>query len=261
MNIRHWRAAFCAVGVLVAMPGSGRAAPPCPPPQIAIDGGASASTSCPSSSAQGSYSTSFPLSENPLSESGKWVDGKADGLDWNDPLSASGKAYASVQSGIGASRYDDSIAHLKASSQAFNSNQYAQGVVYLASGYSGASHEVELLLRFSIGANDARGYEILWGLKGYIAVVRWNGPRGDYTPLYDPGLGSMPVPHDGDVLRAAIVGNSITVSLNGAAVANVDVSAAGGQVWSAGQPGIGFWPVDGATPKNYGWKSFEAGNL
>jgi hypothetical protein len=200
------------------------------------------------------------LTENPISEGSKWVTGKATGLDWNNPASASGYAYASVQSGATGSRYDDSIAHLNASSLPFNANQYAQGTVYLAPGYT-ASHEVELLLRFSISGHDAHGYEILWGLPGYLAVVRWNGPLGNYTALYDPGVGSIPVPKDGDVLRAEISGNIITVKRNGSTVATVDVTSGGGGVWSSGQPGIGFWPVDGATPKNFGWTSFQAGNL
>jgi hypothetical protein len=129
----------------------------------------------------------------------------------------------------------------------------------LVDGYS-ASHEIELLLRFSISGHDAYGYEVLWGLSGYLAVVRWNGPLGDYTPIYDPGVGSLRVPRDGDVLRAEMDGTIITVKLNGAIVATVDVSIVGA-VWTSGQPGIGFWPVDDAIPANYGWKSFEGGNL
>lgn len=207
-----------------------------------------------------SYSTDFNLTENPISEGGKWVTGKTNGLDWNNPKTASGVAIASVLSGLGSSRYDDNIAHLSTSFQTFNANQYAQGTVHLAQGYS-ASHEIELLLHFSISSHDAQGYEVLWGVTGYLAVVRWNGPLGNYTALYDPGLGSIPVPHDGDVLRAEMNGNIIKVKLNGSTVATVDVSAAGGPIWSSGQPGFGFWPVDNAVPKNYGWNSFAAGNL
>ncbi|HKE92690.1 MAG TPA: hypothetical protein VKB34_00175, partial [Povalibacter sp.] len=209
----------------------------------------------------GTYSTSFDATENPLSEGGKWIAGKSVGGAWNNPQTASGYAFASVRSGASGSRYDDSIAVLSSSAQAFKANQYAEGTVYLASGYSGASHEVELLLRFSIGSQDAHGYEILWGLPGYIAIVRWNGPLGNYTPLYDPGKGSIAVPKDGDVLRAEINGSIITVKLNGNTVASVNVNAAGGTVYSSGQPGIGFWPVDTSTPKNLGWKSFQAGSL
>jgi hypothetical protein len=207
-----------------------------------------------------SYTTNFNSIENPISEGGKWVTGKANGLLWNDPKTASGKAYASVRSGTGDSRFDDSVAHLSSAFQTFNADQYAQGTVYLADNYSSATHEVELLLRFTINNYDAHGYEVLWGLSGYIAIVKWNGGLGDYTPLYDPGVGSIRAPRDGDVLRAEIAGNIITITLNGAVVATVDVTAMDWD-WPSGQPGIGFWPTDDAIPENYGWKSFQAGDL
>ena len=117
------------------------------------------------------------------------------------------------------------------------------------------------MLRFQITAHNARGNEVLWGQTGYVAIVRWNEPVGDYTPLYDPGLGSIPQPVDGDVLRAEINGNIITVYRNGASVASVNIGVAGGTIYSTGQPGMGVWPVDGATPENYGWNTFEAGNM
>jgi hypothetical protein len=33
---------------------------------------------------QGTYTTSFPVTENPISEGGKWISGRAVGLDWTD---------------------------------------------------------------------------------------------------------------------------------------------------------------------------------
>ena len=203
------------------------------------------------------YSTNFNLTENPISEGGKWIDGKVVGLDWNDPRTVPGEAFASTLSGLGASRYDDSIAHLSTSFATFTPNQFSQGTVFKAAGYSpSGGHEVELLLRFQTTAHNARGYEVLWGIQGYIAIVRWNGALGDYTPLYDPGLGSISVPADGDVLRAEITGNTITVYKNGSLVASVSDST-----YATGQPGMGFWPVDSSTPQNLGWKSYQAGNL
>ncbi|MEO8137819.1 MAG: hypothetical protein ABI831_28060 [Betaproteobacteria bacterium] len=201
-----------------------------------------------------SYATNFPSTENPISESGKWINGKTAGVDWNNVQAVPGKAHASVLSG-NPNRYNDSIAHLNT---AFAANQFAQGSVYRAAGYSpGTSkHEVELLLRFQISANFARGYEVLWGHSGYLAVVRWNGPLGDYTALYeagDPGIGP---PVDGDVLRAEIIGNVIRVYKNGMQVASVSDAT-----YANGQPGIGLWPVDGASIDKFGWKNFQAGGL
>lgn len=212
----------------------------------------------------GTFTTNFPATENPISQGGIWVRGLTEGLDWTNPETTPGKCFA-TQSPT-PSRYSDDIAILKSSFQAFNPNQYAQATAFKQAGYTGGggNHEIELELRFSINANNAHGYEILWGITGYLAVVRWNGAVGDYTPIYDPGIGSVPTYNDGDVLRAQIVGNIITVAINGTTVPNfasIDVSSIGGTVWSTGQPGLGFWPVDGATTSAAGWKSYTAGNL
>lgn len=202
----------------------------------------------------GGFSTTFDSTENPLSEGGAWVRGGAEGLDWHNPKTIGGQAVGAVAMPTG-SRYSDDVAHLNA---AVPANQYAQATVYLAPGYTGngGGHEVELLLRFDISPHSARGYEVLWGLSGYVAIVRWNGPLGNYTPLFDPGAGSIPVPQNGDVLRAEITGSTIRVYRNGAQVATATDGT-----YSAGQPGIGFWPVDGAIPESYGWQDFSAGGL
>jgi len=195
-----------------------------------------------------SYSTSFPNIENPISENGKWINGKTVGLNWNNVQSTLGKAYAADF----ATGYNDPIAVLNTS---FTANQYAQGTVSRADGYSpGVSHEIELLLRFQITANSARGYEVLWGHDGGMAIVRWNGPLGNYTPLVD-GL-QIGRAVDGDVLRAEIVNGVIKVYKNGGLVAIGPTDT----TWTGGQPGIGFWPKPGATLQSYGWKSFAAGN-
>jgi hypothetical protein len=195
-------------------------------------------------------STTFSASENPLSEGGRWINGRATGLDWNNVQSGSGHAYATAING----GYDDSIAVL---ATAFPPNQWAEGIVYRAAGYSpGTNHEVELLLRFRITAHSARGYEVLWGQDGEINIVRWNGPLGNYTPLgQSVGVNIGPAVN-GDVLRAEIVGTQIKVYRNGSLVLSATDST-----WSDGQPGIGFWLRSGATPSSYGWDAFSAGGM
>ena len=244
-----------SAGVLV--PVLSRAQSPCMPPLVAVAGGGSATTECRAVAAD-RYATDFAATENPLSEGGSWVCGKAVGLGRNNPLSLAGRASASVRSGASGSRYDDSIAHLSSSLVAVREDQYAQGTVYRASGYSPASskHEIELLLRFEITAHGARGYEILWGHDGDFAIVRWNGPLGDYTDLGVNGPGPG-VAVDGDVLRAEMTGNLIMVYKNGLLVGTSPPNS----TWKVGQPGLGFWPVDSSTPANYGWTGFEAGSL
>ena len=180
------------------------------------------------------YTTNFAGTENPISEGGKWVNGKAVGLSWNNVQTIPGRAFAAAFVG-GASRYDDPIAHLNTS---FAANQFAQGTVYRVPGYRNASdkHEIELLLRFQITANSARGYEVLWGQDGEIVVVRWNGPLGSYTVL--GGIPDSPsnMAVDGDVLRVEIIGSVVRVYRNGSLV----VTGASDSTFTNGQPGHWF---------------------
>jgi hypothetical protein len=199
-----------------------------------------------------SYSTNFSVAENPISEGGKWVNGKSIGLDWNDVQTVPGKAYGAHL--IDGPRYADCIAHLNTS---FEADQYAQGTVSRVPGYRNPSdaHEIELLLRFRITANNTRGYEVLWAQDGGIAIVRWNGYLGDYTSLLEgPNIG---VAVDGDVLRAEITGSVIKVYKNGSLVA----TGPSNSTWTDGQPGMGFWPLPGAILASYGWKNYQAGSM
>jgi hypothetical protein len=202
------------------------------------------------------FQTSFASSEVPLSEGGKWTNGKAVGIDWNDVRSASGRAHASVRSGITGRRYDDSIAHVNPSFLAFPSRQFAEGTVYRLAGYApaGSHHEIELLLHFQITPHTARGYEVLWGWDGPLGIVRWNGPIGKYTTLCVADLGRL---QDGDVVRAQIVDGLIDVYKNGRLVATGPRDT----TWIGGQPGVGFWPVESSDAEAYGWKSYRAGEL
>jgi hypothetical protein len=245
-------ASFGCVSGLI--PGLVRAATPCPPPTVSVAGGTTASTACPVTTS-GAYSTNFPANENPISEGAKWVNGKVVGGSWNNIRTSSGKAFAAQFVGLSGSRYDDCIAHLNTS---FTANQYAQGTVSRVAGYRNQidKHEVELLLRFQITANGARGYEVLWGQDGELWIVRWNGPLGDYTPLGGIDNSGPNMAVDGEVLRAEIIGNVIRVYRNGSLVVTASDST-----YTSGQPGIGFWPTAGSTLENYGWKSFTAGSL
>src|ERR1700729_3247334 len=56
------------------------------------------------------YTTNFPLTENPISEGGKWINGQKDGVDWTDVRTTPGLAFGTE---IGGNRrelekYDDS---------------------------------------------------------------------------------------------------------------------------------------------------------
>jgi len=250
MKPRAWPTALLVFGITFGVSASGVTAPPCPPPQVRIEGGTSASINCPTVPSGDLYATTFPAAENPISEGGKWTNGKVAGLDWNNVQTVPGAAYG-ADFAIG---YDDSIAVLNTT---FTANQFAEGVVRRASGYSPTvSHEVELLLRFQVTPNNARGYEVLYSQDGWLVIVRWNGPLANYTELASSGGPVSGNAADGDVIRAEIVGNAIRVFKNGTLVLTGSDAT-----WTTGQPGMGFWPKPGATIQAYGWKSYTAGSL
>jgi hypothetical protein len=245
-----------SAGVLV--PPLVRGGTPCPPPQVSVSGGGTATTNC-QIVAGNSYSTSFDSTENPISEAGKWVNGQTNGIQWSNVQTGAGNAYASRhvdQGGVG--RYSDPIAHISTAYRTFNANQYAQGVMYRAPGYDHndlPDHEVELLLRFAITANNARGYEMIVSKDDWILIVRWNGPNGNYSTLASTG-GRIGTFVDGDVFRFEAQGSALRCYRNSQLVLSANDST-----FTSGQPGIGFWPTPGSTLASYGWKSFECGNI
>jgi hypothetical protein len=254
MRRRNLTGATIGIAANALLPRIVRAAQPCPPPLVSTAVGTSASMPC-SAAASNTYSTDFAGSENPISEGGRWVNGKSSGLAWNNVQTATGKAHGAAFVGLGGSRYDDCIAHLNT---AFTANQYAQGTVSRVPGYRNASdkHEVELLLRFQITTNSARGYEVLWGQDGEISIVRWNGPLGNYKALAALPDSRRNMAVEGDVLRAEVVGSVINVFRNGRVVLRAEDST-----YTSGQPGLGFWPLPGSTLSSYGWKAYSAGSL
>ena len=96
---------------------------------------------------------------------------------------------------------------------------------------------------------------MLWAHNGGMAIVRWNGSIDSFTELASNARIGAAV--DGDVLRAEIVDNVIRVYKNGSLV----LAGPSDTTWIDGQPGIGFWPLAGATLTSYGWKKYEAGSL
>jgi hypothetical protein len=178
------------------------------------------------------YTTDFPSTEKPLSEGGLWSNR---GRHWTPVQTANGMAYGTNGT---ANTYDDSYAYLSG----FAADQECEAVIYRSPTLSGNPHESELLLRWTDTADIARGYECQFNHAGGVQVVRWNGPFGDFTPL--PGSGSIGrTLKTGDVVRARIVGSTITCYVNDVQVARVADST-----WSAGQPGIGFFKrLEGAN--------------
>ena len=212
-----------------------------------------------------SYVTTFPAAENPLSEKGKWFDGKAVGLDWSSVAAVNGLAYGTeAGTGKGDKSYDDSTALLAGS---WGADQTVEARVYSVNQTDAVFEEVELRLRSSLSAHISTGYEILFRClrtpNAYASIVRWDGPLGRFTYLAQKhglryGLA------DGDLIKATIVGNVISGYING-----VQVLTASDSNFSSGSPGIGFWIQRHsglrawftnlrANNTDYGFRSFAA---
>ncbi|HVU01277.1 MAG TPA: hypothetical protein VHE30_05980 [Polyangiaceae bacterium] len=200
------------------------------------------------------YETKFDLAESPISENGAWHHA---GVDWTKVDTEDGNAVGTQLLGVnrsGPTAYDDSYAYLSG----FPADQRATAVVHLGTIDGSCTHEVEIILRWADSDHSARGYEcnVAWD-GSYAQIVRWNGAVGDYTYLDENG--SVPGGiHDGDIVSASAIGNTITLSVNGTVRATATDAT-----FTDGNPGVGFWRgMSGCgTRGDYGFTSFEADSV
>jgi hypothetical protein len=199
----------------------------------------------------GTYKTTFPIAESPISERGNWINGKSAGLDWADVATTPGRAYGLESGSTG---YDDPVALLAGS---WGPDQTVQATVYTANQNDTISEEVELRLRSALSAHSATGYEINFRCSktkdAYSEIVRWNGPLGSFTYLQQL-KGAQYGVADGDVVKATIIGNVITTYING-----VQIGWATDNTYATGQPGIGFFlKGPSGVNRDYGFTRFMA---
>lgn len=209
--------------------------------------------SCPSLNAR-TYQTSFPLTENPISESGNWVNGQVEGLDWSNVSTTPG--FARGQQSPDTGNYNDSVALVTG---AWGANQTVQATARNLTSGDNSVREVEIRLRSTVTAHNSTGYEVFWSTQPsnpYLQVARWNGPVNNYTILGETG--SVPVVHNGDMITATIVGGTVTAYINGVQKLQVTDS----NPFSSGSPGIGFYLANtGGNPApqaEYGFSNFTA---
>ena len=193
------------------------------------------------------YATTFSRTENPISEGGVWFNR---GQLWTKVRTANGLAF-----GTNGARntYDDSYAYLSG----FGPNQQGEAVVYVSPNLVGDPHEIELLLRWADSAQTARGYECLFNHLGIVQIVRWNGPFAKFTVLRGTGSGKLGRRLvTGDVIKATVVGNTITAYING-----VQIYRATDSMWTSGQPGIGFFKRTAGLNSDLAITSYTATSL
>jgi len=196
------------------------------------------------------YETRFLATENPISESNKWINGQSIGLDWANVQTKDGLAF-STESGKG--EYRDATAILAG---VWKPDQAAQAVVHTVHQDSKLFEEVELRLRTVVSPHRITGYEVNFRCTAdgsqYVQIVRWNGPLGKFSYIAN---GKGPGLRDGDIVKATIVGSRIVAYINGRQVVEGK-----DDTFKSGSPGVGFYNQGGTTEndKDFGFSSFRA---
>jgi len=195
----------------------------------------------------GSYQTEFSLTQNPISEGAVWSRARNT---FTNVRTANGTAFGTNGP---ANAFDDSYALLRG----FGPNQTAEAVIERSPNLNtNVTHEVELLLRFSDDAITARGYECLFALFGGVQIIRWDGGLNSGSMNFrditvDRGVPRTPL-KTGDVIKASIIGNAISVFINGTLVATATDST-----YAMGQPGIGFFTRPQGNSANLAITSYK----
>lgn len=241
MNRRNVLIAAAIAAATMASP-AGQAARPCPPPQAGIQGGASVNTSCP---VGGSYSTTFPLNESPISENGNWVN-NASGAFNHPVITTGGHAVGPSSNGD-----NDSIAQLVGT---YGRDQTITARAY-HSGSSGAA-EIELHLRMrTLSTGEVYTYEVdIIPSLSEINLMKWSGTQGSVVQLATVAISAV---NDGDTFVASAIGPGnatvFTIQLNGTTLLTyTDTSA-----FTAGNPGIGLDAGNSSDGANFGWADFS----
>lgn len=221
------------------------------------------------------YSTNFASDENPLSESGSWIQGATTGLDWTNVRALSGFAYG-TQVGNSSPPYDDSVACLAGT---WGWHQRARGKLQINNQVTGNGTtvpfiEAELLIHWTITAHSITGYELTIANDAtdyYCQINRWNGALSDFTLLAGitlaSGAGTGTRPATGDVWEFRDEGTSsvpvLTVYQNGIKLSGLTYSTSpDGTKYTGGSPGVGFYDAMDDAPNAFQdyvqWQQFDA---
>lgn len=204
------------------------------------------------------YVTTFGKTENPISESGRWINGGTTGLDWRDIRTTPGLAFGTAPSA--SPPYDDPTAVLTGT---WGPVQTVEATVQITA-LSGVNQEVELRTLTTITANRIVGYEALFSITSnpYVEIMRWDG--GTTLPDFFSVTGG---PVSG--AQQLATGNRVKMTVSAAGLLSAFVDYGSGYVlicsgtdttYQTGSPGMGFFQHAGpAGPlSGYGFTSFHA---
>jgi hypothetical protein len=219
-----------------------------------------------SAGAQGTtYTTNFPLTENPIGESGRWTGGGAAGGNlWGNVQTTAGLAFGVSEP----TQFGDPTAILTGT---WGPNQTAQATVKINTTPTGTCcHEAEVRLRTTISSGKITGYEVYCSVQPnspYCHIASWGGPNGVWA---NTESGSVPAISlkNGDVLKGTVTGTNpvtITMFINGTQILTVqdtgNFTFSDGKrygPWPSGNPGIGFYNNQDSNWNRFGFSSFTA---
>jgi hypothetical protein len=209
------------------------------------------------------YSTSFTLTENPISENSIWVGGQSAGNNlWGNVQTNGAMAFGVTEP----TSYGDPTAILTGT---WGPEQTAQATVKITTTpNNGCCHEAEIRLRTAINpaTHTITGYEIYGSVtpgSGYCHIASWGGPNGSWANIESstPSLFLK----NGDVLKATVTGTNpviVTAYLNGSQIMTVqdygNFTFSDGKKygpWTGGAPGVGFYDN---TDNNWGYFGFSS---
>lgn len=202
------------------------------------------------------YSTNFPLAESPISENNKWSD-TARLANRTHVVTASNVAHGTS---VGGGSFSDSYAILSGNGS-FTPNQRAVATIHFAAGSYGTFCEVALDLRMGETGAGPKGIEcFISGFGQYASIALWNPARPNGFDYLVSGSSFTPIPADGDTLMAQVVGNVVSLYLNGTLLVTGDLSTFSaysiGTLYDTGNPGISF--DEDINDAGYGLKSYMA---
>jgi hypothetical protein len=195
-----------------------------------------------------SYATTFAgLTENPLRENGRWIDGGTVGIDWQDVRCTPGFAY-----GAGASvapPYDDPSAVLTG---LWGAVQTVELTVQIDAVEGGVNQEIEARLLMSITPHRIVGYEVMWSITSntYIDIERWDGGTSapDFHQVAFLAGGTSPQLQTGYRLKATVDATGVFRAYTDSGSGYVlMLTSAADTTYQTGAPGLGFFKAGGAA--------------
>jgi hypothetical protein len=218
------------------------------------------------------YTTNFPINENPISESGSWVGGQTAGNNlWGNVQTNGTMAFGVTEP----TQYGDPTAILTGT---WGNQQTAKATIKVNTTPTGTCcHEAEVRLRMTINssAHTITGYEVYCSVmpspNNYCHIASWGGPNGSWVNMVDYA-GSLSTLVNGDILEGNVSGtNPATITAyvthNNVRTQIMSVQDSGNFTfsdghkygpWTTGNPGIGFYNNQDSNWSYFGFSSFTA---